>query len=177
MHPTLDLAIIKFEGIKFIRKNYPVFSSKLPDIGQSVCKLGYAFSNVDLFEYNEQKEAIIIKNNGYMELPLFPIDGIVTRHLNVDIDNNKYPNVMFETSSPGLRGQSGGPIFSPEGVIFGIQSMTSHVDLNFDINTEVKRGNTLKNVTSTPFMNLGIGVSSLEIISFLEANNIEFNKK
>ena len=37
---------------------------------------------------------------------------------------------MFETTSPGLRGQSGGPIFSPDGLIYGIQSMTKHIDLN-----------------------------------------------
>ena len=32
-------------------------------------------------------------------------------------------------------------------------------------------------VNSTPFINLGIGVSSTEIIKFLKDNNIEFNSK
>ena len=176
-HPLLDLAIIKLNGIKLKKENYPIFSTKLPVQGQSVCKLGYAFPNIDIFEYNKEIENIIIKENSNLELPLFPIDGIVTRHINLNINNKQYNNVMFETSTPGLRGQSGGPIFSPEGLIYGIQSMTSHIDLEFDINKEVKRGNITKTISSTPFMNLGIGISSTEIIKFLEDNKIDFNKR
>lgn len=176
-HPFLDLAIIKLEGIKFEIDNYPIFSEQIPEQGQSICKLGYAFPTVDIFKYNKENNDIIVKEDGFLELPLFPIDGIVTRHINMNIDNKKYDNVMFETSTPGLRGQSGGPIFAPDGLIYGIQTMTSHMDLNFDINTEVKRGNKTKKITSTSFINLGIGISSKEIIKFLEENHINYNKK
>ena len=175
LHPVLDLAIIKFEGKKFQLESYPVFSKKLPEQGQSVCKLGYAFPMINIFEYDSKKQCIVFKKNGILELPLFPMDGIVTRHINMEVDNNRYDNVCFETSSPGFRGQSGGPIFDPNGVIYGIQSVTSHMDLNFDINADVKRGNKIKKVSSTPFINFGIGISSIEIIKFLEENNIQFN--
>lgn len=175
LHPVLDLAIIKFEGITFKQENYPIFSKNLPEQGQSVCKLGYAFPMVNIFEYNQKEQCIAFKENGNLELPLFPMDGIVTRHINLEIDNNRYDNVWFETSSPGFRGQSGGPIFGPDGVIYGIQSLTSHMDLNFDINANVKRGNKIKKVSSTPFINFEIGISSIEIIKFLEENNIQFN--
>lgn len=175
LHPILDLALIKFNGIKLKAENYPVFSKHLPEQGQSVCKLGYAFPIVDIFEYDTKQNRIVIKENGNLELPLFPMDGIVTRLINIVESNKQYDNVWFETSSPGFRGQSGGPIFGPDGIVYGIQSLTSHMDLNFDINTDVKRGNKIKKVSSTPFINFGIGISSTEIIKFLEENNIKFN--
>ena len=103
--------------------------------------------------------------------PLFPMDSIMTRLI---IDEKGVVS-MIETSTPGLRGQSGGPVFSPEGVVYGIQSMTKHLDLNFDVNTTVKRGVTKKKVTYTPFINLGVAISSVKIIEFLKENNIEFD--
>ncbi len=174
MHKYLDLAVITSkEGFKFNIDKYPVFSKKLPDMGQSVCKLGFAFPEYDLFEYSEEENNIVIKKDIRPSFPLFPMDGIVTRHI---MDKNKELS-MFETSSPGIRGQSGGPIFSPEGLVYGIQSMTKHIDMNFDIDMKVKRGNKLKEVTYTPFINLGVGVSSVEIIKFLDENKIEYNAK
>lgn len=171
MHDYLDLAIIKIEGIKIEVDNYPIFSKTLPEQGQSLCKIGYAFPEYDLFEYSDNDENIIIKDNRIMNFPLFPIDGIVTRYI---VDENNYKS-MFETSTPGLKGQSGGPIFSPEGIVYGIQSMTKHLDLDFDVNQIVKRGIENKNVSFTPFINLGVGISSVEIIKFLEENEVEFN--
>lgn len=172
-HENLDLALIRFKGINVERDSYPTFSEQVPEQGQSVCKLGYAFPEYDIFMYSEEHNNIVLKENGIMSTPLFPIDGIVTRHI-PDQENNI---VMFETSTPGLRGQSGGPIFSPDGLVYGIQTMTMHLDLNFDVNTFVNRGVERKKISFTPFINLGIGVSSTEIIKFLEKNNIEFQKK
>lgn len=42
-----------------------------------------------------------------------------------------FPLALIETSSPGLKGQSGGPIFDKEGTVFGIQSRTMHFPLGF----------------------------------------------
>lgn len=173
MHKYLDLAIISFKGIKIKLDNYPVFSKENPMQGQSVCKLGYAFPEYSLFEYSKDKNDIVIKDKVISNFPLFPMDGIVTR-LVMDENNNLS---MFEMSTPGIRGQSGGPIFSPEGLIYGIQSMTKQLDLNFDITGKVKRGIENKEVIYTPFINLGIGVSSKEIIKFLDENGVEYKSK
>lgn len=170
MHNYLDLAVIKFKGANLKRSNYPVFSKVVPSQGQSVCKLGYAFPEYSYFEYSKEKENIVMKKDIVSSFPLFPMDGIVTRH----VIDEKGRVSMFETSTPGLRGQSGGPVFSPEGVIYGIQSMTKHLDLNFDIDKTVKRGINDKKVTYTPFLSLGICVSSNEIIKFLDDNNIKY---
>ena len=170
MQRDLDIALIKFKGVNFECDNYPVLSKELPMQGQSLCKLGFAFPEYDYFEYSSKVNNIILKKNMTSNFPLFPMDGIMTRHI---VDDNG--NVcMFEMSTPGLRGQSGGPIFSPEGVIYGIQSMTRHIDLNFDVDTTVKRGVTKKKVVFTPFINLGVGVSSAKIIDFLDENNVEY---
>lgn len=170
-HKCLDLALLRFKDIKFEVDNYPIFSRDIPDPGQSVCKLGFAFPEYDCFIYSKDLDDIILKKDIVSNFPLFPMDGIVSRHI-VDENGNI---TMFETTSPGLRGQSGGPIFSPDGLIYGIQSMTKHIDLNFDINQYVKRGMDDKLINYTPFINLGVGITSLEVIKFLEDNKIEFN--
>ena len=170
-HKYLDLAVIRFKGVNFDCEKYPIFSKDLPLQGQSLCKLGYAFPEYSYFEYSKKENNIILKKEMTSNFPLFPMDGIMTRLV---VDDKKDIS-MFETSTPGLRGQSGGPVFSPEGVVYGIQSMTRHIDLNFDVNTYVKRGVTKKKVTYTPFINLGVCISSTKIIEFLDENNIEYN--
>lgn len=170
-HKYLDLAVIRFKNVNFECDNYPVFSKSLPEQGQSLCKLGYAFPEYSYFEYSKKENNIILKKEMTSHFPLFPMDGIMTRLV---IDESGSVS-MFETSTPGLRGQSGGPVFSPEGVVYGIQSMTRHIDLNFDVNATVKRGVSKKKVTYTPFINLGVAVSSVKIIEFLEENGIQYN--
>lgn len=173
LHSYLDLAIIRFKGIKVKFDNYPVFAKNIPEQGQSVCKLGFAFPEYSYFEYSDEKENIVLKKEKVDNFPLFPMDGIVTRIV-MDERNEKS---MFETSTPGIRGQSGGPIFSPEGIIYGIQSFTKQLDLNFDIDMNVKRGIMEKKVTYTPFINLGVGVTSVEIIKFLDENGIKYESR
>ena len=170
-HEYLDLAIIRFKGIKVNCDKYPVFSKVRPEQGQSLCKLGYAFPEYSYFEYSDSENRIIMKKEVQANFPLFPMDGIVTRHI---VDERGVVS-MFETSTPGLRGQSGGPVFSPEGKVYGIQSMTKHIDLNFDVEGSVKRGSKERKVTYTTFINLGIEISSDKIIEFLDKNNIEYN--
>ena len=46
---------------------------------------------------------------------------------------------------------------------------------DFDVNATVKRGVSKKKVTYTPFINLGVAVSSVKIIEFLEENGIQYN--
>ncbi len=170
-HEYLDLAIIKFNGLKVNCDNYPKFSTSMVEQGQSLCKLGYAFPEYNYFEYSNKESKIVLKEKITSNFPLFPMDGIVTRL----ISDEKGVISMFETSTPGIRGQSGGPVFSPDGVVYGIQSMTKHLDLNFDIDGSVRRGVNDKHVSFTPFINLGVAISSVKIIEFLKENNIKFD--
>ena len=107
------------------------------------------------------------------DTPAFPIDGMITR-LICD-ENGK--NFAFETSTPGLKGQSGGPVFDPEGNILGIQSATTSLDLMFDIDTNIIRNSKEIHVSEHQFINLGIAISSEIIMKFLDENHIKYNKK
>ena len=170
LHDNLDMAIIRPRNAKIKIDNYPVFSKNIPEQGQSICRIGFAFPEYDIYKYSNNLKSIVIKEKSKLAFPVFPNDGIVTRHI-VDDENHIY---AFETSSPGLRGQSGGPIFGPDGLVYGMQYMTKHLDLNFDVNKVVKRGIKDKQINYTPFINLGAGITSVEIIKFLENNKVKY---
>lgn len=114
--------------------------------GTSLCKLGFPFhSNEPTFD--EQKGFVLPP--GSFPIPIFPIDGIYTRTVNIESNGAKpYPLMFIETSTPGLRGQSGGPIFDVNGAIWAIQSQTHHLKLGFgDNQNTLKKWNTLKTNT------------------------------
>lgn len=169
----LDIALIKWEDFENISvTEYPKFSNSTPEIGQSVCKLGFAFIEDDYFYYDSTSKEIKKYKGKDLNVPFFPLDGIVTRHINV----SDKENAMFETSTPGIRGQSGGPIFDESGTILGMQSATRHLDLMFDINGTCKRGLNIEEVHEKQFINLGIAISSKELTAFMDANNVKYNK-
>lgn len=102
--------------------------------------------------------------------PRFPIDGIITRHL---LDDNGVAGI--ELSTPGLRGQSGGPLFDVDGKIYGMQSMTHHLHLGFDIkDQEIMDGGKKRKVSNSPFLHLGNCVHMNVIKAFLKENNVKF---
>ncbi len=79
---------------------------------------------------------------------------------------------FVETSSPGLRGQSGGPIFDVNGHICALQSRTVHHQLGFS--PVVKVGH--REVNEHQFLNVGIGTHVEEITAFLDKHKISYNK-
>lgn len=173
IHNELDLAMIKWKNFTHINiSDFPVFTSKNIIPGQSICKLGYPFPEYSCFKYDKKKDKIVIDDIGNFVTPLFPLDGMITRKIAI---NNKI--VAFETSTPGLKGQSGGPVFDFNGKLLGIQSMTAHLDLMFDIDSEVTRGNRTRHVMENQFLNVGICIDSNQIMRFLDDNNIKYYKE
>ena len=122
---------------------------------------------------NKQTNDIEIKTDASFETPAFPIDGMITRIIN-DENGNEF---AFETSTPGLKGQSGGPVFDTDGNVLGIQSATTSLDLMFDIDTNVIRNNKEVHVYEKQFINLGIAISSKIIMKFLDENHVKYSKK
>ena len=105
-------------------------------------------------------------------VPFFPIEGIYTREIIAGQTPDKQVNIKFiETSSPGLRGQSGGPIVDTQGNIWGIQSSTIHLPLGFSPKLSLNG----RDVEEHQFLNVGVGVHPETIVSFLKTNNIQFN--
>jgi hypothetical protein len=173
-HPVFDIAIVKFIGYtKTFYKNHAVFLSdeNMIQQGLPLCRLGYPFPEFSNFIYNEEKDDIEWTSNGQISTPRFPMDGIITRHLLLPTGEP----VGIEMSTPGLTGQSGGPLFDEEGRIYGMQSMTNHLHLGFDIKEkEILTGGRVTTVSDHPFLHLGNCVRVNVIKSFLREQKIKF---
>ncbi len=172
-HPVYDLAIIRFVGYTGIK--YRGFAKFLKDEqkarpGRSLCRLGYPFPEFTNYRLNKEIDDIEWSPDGRVLTPGFPIDGIITRQV---ADQNGIFGI--EMSTPGLRGQSGGPLFDRDGIVYGMQSATQHLHLGFDqVNREVISEGVRKRVSNYPFLNVGRCVHVRIIKEFLRAKEIKF---
>ncbi len=169
--PDGDIAVGKLDPfIPDMVSVYPVI--KDPQnllIGTSLCKLGYPFHNAA--SSFDEKTGNFKLAEGTLPVPRFPIEGIYTRNLLTGTSSDgKYELKFIETSSPGLRGQSGGAVFDINGTVWGIQSRTNHLQLGFS--PKVKRDG--KEIEENQFLNVGIAVHPEVLYQFLSENNISF---
>lgn len=175
-HPLYDLAILKFEGFSSLNCNhFPVFlkDSSLIKQGKSLCRLGFPFPEFNNFQYNNLTDDIEWTSTGILSSPFFPIDGIVTRHI---ANNGQIYGI--ELSTPGLKGQSGGPLFDIDGKIYGMQFATNSLYLGFDIiNKEIVVDNKKKKISDYSFIHLGQCIHVDILKDFLKNNNIKFNEQ
>lgn len=172
-HPVYDLAIVQFQGYSEIK--YKGFARLLKDEtkvrpGRSLCRLGYPFPEFSNYRFNKDTDDIEWSQSGRISTPAFPIDGIITRQV---ADQNGIFGI--EMSTPGLKGQSGGPLFDTKGIVYGMQSATQHLHLGFDqVNREVISEGIRKRVSNFPFLNVGRCVHVRIIKEFLRAKKIKF---
>lgn len=173
VHPTYDLALIKFDGINKMRcNNYPIFKDNTADLkqGLSLCRLGYPFAEFADYQYNAQTDSLEWIGDGNAMSPCFPIDGILTRFV---ADNGTIYGI--ELSTPGLIGQSGGPLFDRDGIICGLQFETHFEPLGFDqVNKEIVIDRKKKKVSNHPFMHLGRCIHVDIIKQFMDDNNVKY---
>jgi hypothetical protein len=176
-HPTLDLAILKFNGFSRLNvQNFPSFKKNSAEIkqGKTLCRLGYPFPEFTNFRYNETHEEIEWSNKGVEDSPQFPIDGMLTRF----IGDGQGQVTGIEMSTPGLRGQSGGPLFDENGVIYGMQFRTKHLHLGFDMEDKVIPVNGEdKTINNYSFLHLGECIHVDVIKDFLRTFKVKFNEK
>lgn len=178
LHPTLDLAIIIFKG--FANKAYQSYATFVKDPnkikqGRYLCRLGYPFPEFNNFTFNQATNDIEWTNTGNMATPLFPIDGIITRFVAAPVPNSKPVIGAIEMSTPGLRGQSGGPLFDSDGLVYGMQSATTHLHLGFDLNNhEVLSNGKRTFVSNHPFLHVGHCVHVDRIKEFLTHHKVKF---
>jgi len=154
-----------------IISTYPVLKDPALNlnIGTSLCKLGYPFHDIKA-SFNDTKNTFELAP-GSVPLPLFPIEGIYTRNIIAGKSKNgKYDIKFLETSTPGLRGQSGGPIFDSNGVVWALQSRTNHFPLGFS--PKIRKNG--KEVEENQFLNVGWGIHPELIVAFLSDNGIKF---
>jgi hypothetical protein len=176
VHPTLDLAIMEFKGFNQILYNaHATFvkdSSKIKQ-GKYLCRVGYPFPEFNNFRHNPATDDIEWTTTGHQNSPTFPIDGIITRFLG---DPN-YGITGIEMSTPGLKGQSGGPLFDTEGRIYGMQFATNHLHLGFDLKEkEIINDGKKTKVSNYPFLHVGLCVHVDKIKEFLSQHQINFSE-
>jgi hypothetical protein len=149
---------------------YPQFKDPTKDFmpGASLCKLGFPFPVLHP-TYNEAKGFVIPPEE--MRIPRFPIEGIFTRTIVRSGVSSAYPIMFVETSSPGLRGQSGGPIFDVSGTVWAIQSQTRSLALGFT--PEIRHAG--QAVKEHPFLNVGIGVHVETVLGLFNSLGIKHN--
>jgi hypothetical protein len=172
LHPTLDVALLHFKEFTALRPtSFAVFAARGDELkqGKSLCRLGFPFPEFTNFEYDADADQIRWTTTGRAETPQFPIDGMVTRHL-----NGPGGIVGVEVSTPGLRGQSGGPAFDSAGVVWGMQSATNHLDLNFDVDMDVLRNGETRHVTDSAFLHVGHCIHVNVLKQFMRDNAVSF---
>ena len=173
MHPTLDVALLKFNGhSRILCENYPVFGRDSTALkqGLSICRLGFPFPEFNNFAYDAVTDTIGWTESGQQLTPRFPIDGMVTRH----VANTAGEIIAFELSTPGIRGQSGGPAFDTEGRVWGMQSLTKHLDLDFDVDVEVQRGAKTRRVQDSAFLHVGGCIHIDALKDFMREHGVKF---
>ena len=168
-----DLVVGRIEPFEstFV-KAYPTIKDPTTQIspGTSLCRLGFPFYEPKV-SFNEETGTFQLGETTFPLFPLFPLEGIFTRNVIAGRSRDgRYEIKFLETSSPGLRGHSGGPIFDTKGTVWAIQSHTRHFPLGFS--PKVKKDG--KEVEENQFLNVGLGIHPELIVSFLRDNGIKF---
>ncbi|WP_400256979.1 serine protease [Methanomethylophilus alvi] len=168
----IDIALAKLDGFgPDMVQEYPIFRD--PDTmrpGTSICRTGFPFANIAT-DFDEGSKSFRIRN-GVLPLPFFPNDGIHTRNVlkqNKSKEGN-YDMLYVETSTPGLKGQSGGPIFDTNGHIYAMQVQTNHIPLGFHPISEYDG----KSIVENQFLNVGIGVHGKLLQQIMRDHHISF---
>ncbi len=173
LHPNHDLAILKFNDFKKTAyTNYAVFTKDSAKIqqGKFLCRLGFPFPEFTNFKYNELNDDIEWTKEGVKDSPRFPLEGMVTRHL-----GSEGKIYGIELSTPGLRGQSGGPLFDENGTVYGMQFSTKHLHLGFDIeDKEIIVQGKIKKINDYSFIHLGQCVHADVIKDFLKEKGVKY---
>jgi len=169
--PEIDLAVGQLKNFdKATVKIYPHFKDPLKPMeqGTSLCKLGFSFHSIKP-TYDGAKGFILPP--GSVPIPFFPMEGIFTRKVEMKVPTaSMHPLYFIETSSPGLRGQSGGPTFDVHGTVWAIQSQTRHLKLHFGVDKTDKDADLLKH----QYLNVGWGIHSETLTSFFKEHSIQF---
>ena len=171
MHRQEDIVICKLEPFdpSWIRE-YPVLVD--PDSlhpGTSLCRSGFSFADITA-SWDETHKTFQIRRIPAKET-IFHNDGIHTRYVSKGMAEDKHEMLYVETSTPGLKGQSGGPIFTTKGHIYAMQVATAHMPLGFSPTIEVDGRTEVAN----QFMNVGLGLHVKIIREILDEHGIRYD--
>jgi len=171
VRPLSDVALVRLESFgDWVPDELPLLrdvEAEPIEQGASVCRYGYPFHNVQA-GFNEETNEFALRPDSF-PVPSFALDGIVARFHRMN-GNDGGCALFIETSTPGLKGQSGGPLLDVHGRICGLQSHTVHLDLGFDARFE-KDG---EQRTERQFLNVGAATHVADVIALLEETGIAY---
>ena len=171
VRPLADLALVRLEPFDAAPiAGFPVLRDpgKHPiEQGMSVCRLGYPFHDISA-DWNDAAHEFKLPPNAF-PVPSFALDGVVARFHRVSAGDGSGDATFVETSTPGLRGQSGGPLFDVRGRVCGIQSHTTHLDLGFD----ARYGLGDQTVTERQFLNVGAATHIADVLALLDEAKVQ----
>ena len=152
--PAIDLAIGKSDNIS-PPPDYvlPKFRVNKVEAGEFLCRVGFPFIDNIKPSWNKDKG---FKFGNIFPVPMFVNEALVSRF--VDFQGGTW----IETSSPGLQGQSGGPLVDTKGNICGIQVNTAHYPLGF------------RGPARNQFLNVGRAVHSKNVMDFMNQHKIQY---
>ena len=162
-----DIAAVKLANVppQFLEEVAVFGEADSLKIGTSLCRIGYPFVKLEpRFEGNN-----FILDQNIRNLVPFPNDGIYTRTLMQKIADNIMIK-QIETSTPGMRGQSGGPVFDVNGLVMGLQVRTQHYPLGFAPHVEDNG----QDYVEHQFLNTGVAVHASVIQQKLLSKNVPF---
>jgi hypothetical protein len=167
-----DIAILKLENFNpaFVSE-YPIFKNPAEPMlpGTSLCRLGFPFHQIEA-TFDAATGTFKLAPNA-VPVPRFPNDGIHTRIAIAVTPDGSRQAKFLETSTPGLMGQSGGPIFDRFGHIWAMQSRTQSLSLGF-APAVIGPGGT--KTVEHQFMHIGWGSHVEEIIRMLRQFGVQF---
>ena len=151
---TCDLAAVHLSNLSIPSGYKPPKFRKDVSPGEFLRRVGYAL-------LEDKLQAVWHADKQQFELnatpPLFVNSGIVSRFLSQPNGEVR----LIEIDSPGLNGQSGGPLIDREGGICGIQSATSHYPLT-----------AMDPKIPNQFYHVGVAVHAETVRAFLKENGI-----
>ena len=151
----------------------PVLRTKPIEIGEMICRAGFPFYTINRLVWDEKTKTFISDDGLDKTVPVFVNEGIVSRFNTFIMQDSSTglrvdpPVKWIETSSPGIKGQSGGPLLDQAGMVCGMQINTKAYPLDF--NAQSKDGKTIPQ-----FLNVGRAVHVETIRSYLDKLNIHY---
>ncbi|MBR4503551.1 MAG: trypsin-like peptidase domain-containing protein [Candidatus Methanomethylophilaceae archaeon] len=165
----IDIALVKLANIRpNMVPNYPVFADPNDvSIGSSVCRLGHPFVDPPT-EFDVSRSAFRIPKID-SDMSIFANDGIVSKIVTVKkAGNSPFDAMYIDISTPGYRGQAGGPIVNAEGKVCGMQINTIAMPFGFHFMDSEK------NPIEDQFCCIGRAVHVKTIRQFLDSKNISY---
>jgi hypothetical protein len=170
-HPTVDVALIHFDVLEPTNYCYFVDIMNEIDQGTSLARIGFPFVEFNNYIFDNSRKTLNFTTNNE-PMTTFVNDAVVSQNYG-DYNNGVFSRTHLILSSPGIKGQSGGPVYDNQGRVAGIQSATATRELDFIGKTKVKN----KLVETPQFLNIGICVSAEVIKEFLIQHNVKYYVK